>query len=100
MKAADYRKMTVEELQKELDGLRKNLFQIRTKQVTDVLEKTHTIRETHQDMARLLTILNERRAKAAKAAPAPAPAAASSAKTEAKETPKKGKTPTEKPSKS
>lgn len=75
MKAVDYRKMTDEELQKELDGLRKNLFQIRTKQVTDVVENSASIRNTRRDVARVLTILAERKVKAAaKAAPAPAPA--------------------------
>lgn len=64
MKAADYRKMTDEELAKELDGLRKSLFQIRTKQVTDVVENSASIKGMRRDIARALTILSERKAKA------------------------------------
>jgi large subunit ribosomal protein L29 len=90
MKAADYRKMTDEELQKELDGLRKSQFQTRTKQVTDVVENSASIKNTRKDVARVLTILAERKAKAAaKAAPAPK-----------KEEPKTQKPSTEKPKKS
>lgn len=65
MKPADYRKMTDEELGRELDALRKNLFDLRTKQVTDVVEKHHVIRRTRRDIARVLTILQERKNKPA-----------------------------------
>jgi large subunit ribosomal protein L29 len=78
MKAADYRKMTVEELQKELDGLRKTLFQTRAKQVTDVVEKSATIGQTRRDIARVMTILNERRADSQKPAKNPSPGPAKS----------------------
>jgi large subunit ribosomal protein L29 len=74
MKANDYRKMTEDELQKELDGLRKNLFQIRTKKITDVVEKSSVIRQTRRDVARVLTVLRERKAKPGAAGQAAAPA--------------------------
>jgi large subunit ribosomal protein L29 len=74
MKATEYRKLTDEELQKELDGLRKNLFQIRTKQVTDVVENSASIGKTRRDIARVMTVLTERQKKTAAAKPKAAPA--------------------------
>lgn len=65
MKPADYRKMTDEELHRELGALRKKLFELRTKQVTDVVEKHHAIRQTRRDIARVMTILQERKIKPA-----------------------------------
>lgn len=65
MKAADYRKMTDEELGRELEALRKSLFTLRTKKVTDVVEKHHTIRQTRRDIARVLTLLRQRTLKPA-----------------------------------
>jgi large subunit ribosomal protein L29 len=60
MKIEDLRSMTDEELIKELETLRKNLFNIRSKKVTDVEENPAMIRATKRDIARVLTILKER----------------------------------------
>jgi large subunit ribosomal protein L29 len=65
VKPDDYRKMTDEELGRELEALRKNLFSLRTKQVTDLVEKHHAIRQARRDIARVLTILQERKNKPA-----------------------------------
>lgn len=66
MKAAEYRKMTEEELDKELEGLRKQLFILRTEKITDVVENSAMIRSVRRDIARLLTVRTERRKTAGK----------------------------------
>lgn len=91
MKIADYRKMTDEELHKEIDALRKSQFQVRTKQVTDVVENSASIKNTRRDLARVQTILSERRIKAAAVKKPPAPAAAKTAPAPEKKPQKPGK---------
>lgn len=83
MKAAHYRKMTEEELDKELEGLRKQLFNLRTKKITDVVENSAMIRSMRRDIARLLTVRAERRKTTAKKTDV-VPAAAETRETESK----------------
>lgn len=80
MKAAEYRKMTDEELEKELEGLRKQLFDLRTKKITDAVENSAMLRSLRRDIARLLTVRNERRKAAGKK-----PGAAGAAETKSAE---------------
>lgn len=73
MKAAEYRQMTEEELRRAIDELRQKQFQLRARKVTDVVENPAEFRRLRRDVARVLTILREKKAKAAApAAPAPA----------------------------
>ena len=60
MKAKDLREKADEELQQELDGLRKALFNLRFRQVTDVVENPSEFRQHRRDIARILTLLRER----------------------------------------
>lgn len=62
MKTEDIRKMSVEELENYLTDLRKELFNIRTRNVTDVEEKPDRIRKTKVEIARVLTVINEKKA--------------------------------------
>ena len=62
MQIAEFRKKSDEDLRAELTKLRKDLFGIRAKKVTDVIEKFTVIRETRRDIARVLTLLRERQA--------------------------------------
>lgn len=72
MKAAEYRQMTEEELRRAIDELRQKQFQLRARKVTDVVENPAEFRRLRRDVARVLTILREKKAKAAApAAPSP-----------------------------
>lgn len=61
MKTEDLRKMTDDELAREIDALRKSLLAVRTKRVTDVEEKNHVYRQTRRALARALTIAREKK---------------------------------------
>lgn len=60
MKATEFRNMKTSELHGELDRLRRHLFDLRTQAVTEKLENPHQLEHTRKDVARVLTILNER----------------------------------------
>ena len=56
----DLKKYTNEsEIQKKLHELRMSLVKLRVKLANGKLKKTHQIKETQKDIARLLTKLNE-----------------------------------------
>jgi large subunit ribosomal protein L29 len=60
MKAADVRRQSVDELQQQLDQLRKERFNLRFQKATGQLESTGRVRQVRRDIARILTILGER----------------------------------------
>ncbi|HHN73843.1 MAG TPA: 50S ribosomal protein L29 [Acidobacteria bacterium] len=60
MKTSKLRDMTTDELHREAGELRRALFNLRLKKATGQLEKPHKLRETRQDLARVLTLLGER----------------------------------------
>jgi large subunit ribosomal protein L29 len=62
MKAAKLREQSVDELQKSLGDLEEQLFKLRFQKSTGQLENPIKIREVRKDIARVLTIINERRA--------------------------------------
>jgi len=61
MKAKELRELTDEELKQKLTSLKEELFNLRKSIYTATLEKPHRIREIRKDIARILTILNERK---------------------------------------
>lgn len=61
MKAYKLREMTTEALSVELDNLTDQLFHIKVQLVTGQLENTKKIRQIRRDVARIKTILNERK---------------------------------------
>lgn len=61
MKASDLREKTVEELQDQERELAEQLFTLRLQMVTGQLEKPSRIRQVRRDLARVLTVLNEKR---------------------------------------
>ena len=67
MKAADWRAKTSDELTAELVGLRKEAFNLRFRKATGQLENTSRVREVRRDIARIKTVMTERRTAAAKA---------------------------------
>ncbi len=62
MKAKQMREQSPEELEKTLRDLEEQLFKLRFQKSTGQIENPIKIREVRKDIARVLTILNERRA--------------------------------------
>jgi large subunit ribosomal protein L29 len=60
------REMSSEELVKELDELKKELFKLRFSLATNGLDNPLKIREVRKDIAKIKTILRERELKEAK----------------------------------
>ena len=61
MKAAELRESTIEELQRKEQDLRRELFNLRFQQATGEIENPMRIRAIKKDIARLLTIANEKK---------------------------------------
>ena len=61
MKARQLREKTVEELKGQEKQLAEQLFALRLNKVTGQLEKPSKIRSTRRDMARVLTVMREKR---------------------------------------
>lgn len=59
-KASEFRTMTVDELRQEETNLRKELFNLRFQQVTGEIENPLRIRHVRKDIARVLTVINEK----------------------------------------
>jgi large subunit ribosomal protein L29 len=64
MKAGDVRAKTVDELTQQVEDLRKEQFNMRFQRASGQLENTARIREVRRDIARIKTILAERRRQA------------------------------------
>jgi large subunit ribosomal protein L29 len=60
MKTNESRKMSNEEIIKKIEELKSELFDMRMKQATAALEKSHKINEDRKTIARLKTVLVER----------------------------------------
>ena len=61
MKATTLRERSAEELTKNLSDLEEQLFKLRFQKSTGQIENPVKIREVRKDIARVLTIINERR---------------------------------------
>lgn len=61
MKAEAIRRMTVEEVEQELQDAREELWRLQFRSATEELENPMLIRERRRDVARLRTILEEHR---------------------------------------
>jgi large subunit ribosomal protein L29 len=62
MKAPTIRERSNEELTKTLSDLEEQLFKLRFQKSTGQIENPVKIREVRKDIARVLTVINERRA--------------------------------------
>jgi len=60
MKASELKDKTVEQLQEELLGLRREQFNLRMQAATGQLNQTHMMKQVRRDIARIKTILNEK----------------------------------------
>ena len=61
MKANEIRSMSVEELQSKLVDLKKDLFMLRMQLATNHLDNPTKISATRRDIARVLTVLSEKK---------------------------------------
>ena len=64
MKTAELRDLDVEALGKKLGESREELFKLRFQHATAQLEKTHRLRQVRKDIARILTVQNEKQRQA------------------------------------
>ena len=62
MKVTDIRNMTAEELNAKLAELKKELFNLRFQHAVNQLENPHKITEVKREIARVMTVLNEKNA--------------------------------------
>ena len=63
MKANEIRNLSVEELQKKLDGLKKDLFMLRMQHATNQLDNPIQLAAVKKDIARIKTIIREKETK-------------------------------------
>jgi len=61
MKSAELRDLDAEGLAKKLGESREELFKLRFQHATAQLEKTHRLRHVRKDIARILTVQNEKK---------------------------------------
>ncbi len=62
MQAKELRSMTAAELETKLQELKKELFNLRFQHAVNQLENPHQIAEVKHDIARVMTVLNEKNA--------------------------------------
>ena len=66
MNATELRDKTPDELRDQLTQLKKEAFNLRFQKATNQLENTARMRQVRRDTARVMTVLNEKAAAAAK----------------------------------
>jgi len=59
MKAAELRKLSVEELEEKLKELKTELFNLRFQHAINQLDNPHKMTEVKHDIARVMTVLQE-----------------------------------------
>jgi large subunit ribosomal protein L29 len=67
MNAAEFRDMTLDQLDDQLARLKKEQFNLRFQRASGQLENTSRVREVRRNIARVLTVQRQKRAGAAKA---------------------------------
>ena len=60
IKANELRNMTADEIRLKLEGLKKDLYALRTEAKAGRIEKPHKIKEARKDIARCETIIKEK----------------------------------------
>ena len=59
-KPSEMREMTIDELHQEQKDLKKELFNLNFQKVTGEIENPMRIRQVRKDIARILTVINEK----------------------------------------
>ena len=65
MKAQELKDKTPDQLKEQLLALKKEAFNLRFQQATNQLENTARMRAVRRDVARIMTVLNQKAAQAA-----------------------------------
>ena len=60
MKMTEIRKLTTENLNKKLEEIKKELFNLKFASATGSLEKPHRIKELRHEVAKIKTVIRER----------------------------------------
>jgi large subunit ribosomal protein L29 len=60
VKAAEVRELDIDELQRRVAETRRELFNLRFQHATGQLENTGQLKEVRRNIARLLTVLNQK----------------------------------------
>ena len=60
LKASEIRELTADELERKLDETRQELFNLHFQTATGVLENSARLRHAKREIARILTVQNER----------------------------------------
>lgn len=60
MKISEIRELKTADLHVELDRLRRHLFDVRAQSVTEKLENPHQLQVIRKEIARVLTVMNQR----------------------------------------
>lgn len=60
IKANELRNMTVDEINQKIEGLKKDLFNLRTEAKAGRIEKPHMLKTVRKDIARCETVLKEK----------------------------------------
>ena len=63
MKASEIRDLNIEELKNKIEESKKEYFNLRFQQAIGQLEKTSELKRVKKDIARMLTILTEKKKK-------------------------------------
>ena len=61
MKISEVREMSVEALEKKLQELKEELFNLRFQHAVNQLENTSRMADVKHDIARIMTVLNEKK---------------------------------------
>ena len=61
MKAQHFREMSLDELSEKLDELQSHLFDLRSQSATEKLENSKAVVNTKRDIARIKTVLREKK---------------------------------------
>jgi large subunit ribosomal protein L29 len=62
VKAGKIRELTLDELEDQIDQLRTEIFNLRVGNTTKELQNSARIRQTRRDLARVLTVLGQKKA--------------------------------------
>jgi large subunit ribosomal protein L29 len=66
IKINELRNMTVDEINMKLEGLKKELYGLRTEAKAGRIEKPHKLSEAKRDIARCLTVIREKKVNVSK----------------------------------
>ncbi len=67
LKAHDLRELPLEEVERRVEEVRRAVFNLRVRMTTKEIEDTDKIRQERRDLARLVTVLTEKRREAVEA---------------------------------